>query len=89
MREIIYFFCTVFLLNLNVNAQENTEKELIDAINNRETPAWFNNAKLGVFVHWGLYSVSAYGGKESYAEWFLRGLQLKDSLRTNFVKKVY
>ena len=54
-----------------------------------KSPEWFNNAKLGIFVHWGLYSVPAYGGKESYAEWFLRGIQLKDSLRSNFMKKLY
>lgn len=25
-----------------------------------EVPAWFHDAKLGIFVHWGLYSVPAY-----------------------------
>ena len=89
MKKIIYFLCAIFLLNFSVNAQEKTEEELIEAINKRQSPEWFNNAKLGIFVHWGLYSVPAYGGKESYAEWFLRGIQLKDSLRTNFMKKLY
>ena len=44
---------------------------------------------MGIFIHWGLYSVPSYGSKESYGEWFLRGLQLKDSLRTNFMKGTY
>jgi alpha-L-fucosidase len=27
------------------------------SISERATPAWYNDAKLGIFVHWGLYSV--------------------------------
>ncbi|MFB6121771.1 MAG: alpha-L-fucosidase [Halobacteriaceae archaeon] len=36
-------------------------------------PDWFADAKLGVFVHWGLYSVPAWADPESdhaYAEWY-------------------
>ena len=34
--------------------------------------AWFRDAKFGMFIHWGLYSVPAgqWKGKTSYAEWF-------------------
>lgn len=55
----------------------------------RPYPEWFLNAKLGVFVHWGVYSVPAYSGPEDYAEWFLRGLQLGDTLRTRFMRENY
>ncbi|KAM3550849.1 hypothetical protein ARSEF4850_008144 [Beauveria asiatica] len=37
------------------------------------TPDWFDRSKYGIFIHWGLYSVPAYGstGKnENYAEWY-------------------
>lgn len=47
----------------------------------RPYPAWFSDAKLGIFVHWGLYSVPAYASKEGYGEWFYRGLMLGDSTR--------
>lgn len=33
-----------------------TEKDL----KTHTSPEWFNNAKLGIFIHWGLYSVPAY-----------------------------
>ena len=45
-----------------------------DDLNRRPYPQWFSDAKLGIFVHWGLYSVPAYAGKEGYGEWFYRGL---------------
>lgn len=34
--------------------------------------AWFRQAKFGMFIHWGIYSVPAgeWQGKTNYAEWF-------------------
>jgi len=46
----------------------------------QETPAqkaarmkWFDDARFGLFIHWGLYAVPAgeWNGKTSYGEWFL------------------
>ncbi len=51
----------------------------------RPYPQWFTEAKLGIFIHWGVYSVVAYGGRESYGEWLLRGLQTGDTIRTHYV----
>lgn len=43
----------------------------------RPIPQWFNDAKLGIFIHWGVYSVPAWApvGKEyatysKYSEWY-------------------
>ena len=56
-----------------------------DDLNRRPYPQWFSDAKLGIFVHWGLYSVPAYASKEGYAEWFYRGLMLGDSSRSRIM----
>ncbi|KAF5553745.1 glycoside hydrolase subgroup catalytic core [Fusarium phyllophilum] len=43
------------------------------SINFHWSPEWFNNAKFGIFIHWGIYSVPAYGSvkpNEDYAEWY-------------------
>ncbi len=60
-----------------------------EELRSRPYPQWFRDAKLGIFIHWGVYSVPSYSGKEQYAEWFLRGLQTGDSLRIRFVQDVY
>ncbi|MCM8570386.1 alpha-L-fucosidase [Gramella jeungdoensis] len=86
-RKILSFLCLILLFNTGIAQSE--DERLIQKLEKREYPDWFTNAKLGIFIHWGLYSVPAYGGKESYGEWFLRGLQTKDSLRTNFMKDAY
>jgi alpha-L-fucosidase len=45
-----------------------------ESLDQRPIPAWFTNAKFGIFIHWGVYSVPAYApvipGKLAYAEWY-------------------
>ena len=41
---------------------------------NYQIPEWFRDAKFGIFIHWGVYSVPAFGN-----EWYPREMYLKDS----------
>jgi alpha-L-fucosidase len=44
-----------------------------ESIYSHESPNWYNNAKYGIFIHWGVYSVPGWGNvgsKEGYAEWY-------------------
>ncbi len=49
-----------------------------ESIDRRATPSWFTDAKFGIFIHWGVYSVPAYApvipGKLAYAEWYWNAL---------------
>ena len=54
------------------------------SLDSRPTPQWFKDAKFGIFIHWGLYSVPAWGPKGSYAEWYLNGLRSGDSTRIKY-----
>ncbi len=45
-----------------------------ESIDKRATPEWFSNAKFGIFIHWGLYSVPGYTNKGTYAEWYWNAL---------------
>lgn len=45
------------------------------SLDSRPMPAWFNEAKFGIFIHWGVYSVPAWRPLSdtlyaSYAEWY-------------------
>ncbi|WP_189491453.1 alpha-L-fucosidase [Streptomyces antnestii] len=40
------------------------------SLNSHPTPGWFNDDKFGIFIHWGAYSVPAWGPRGSYAEWY-------------------
>ena len=48
-----------------------------ESIDSRPTPEWFRDAKFGVFVCWGLYSVPAWSPKGKYAEWYQYWLREK------------
>lgn len=46
-----------------------------ESLNTHPLPAWFQDAKFGIFIHWGPYSVPAYGNVSlgvpfSYSEWY-------------------
>ena len=38
----------------------------------KEAPEWFRDAKFGIYFHWGVYSVPAFG-----SEWYPRNMHLK------------
>ena len=68
-------------------AQQSYEEVTWEELQSRPYPQWFNDAKLGIFIHWGVYSVPSYGGAESYAEWYLKGLRTGSEENVNFVKE--
>lgn len=49
------------------------------SLKNHETPEWFRDAKLGIFIHWGVYSVPAWAERGEYAEWYPYRMQQKGS----------
>ena len=57
----------------------------------RPTPQWFLDAKFGVFIHWGVYSVPAWGEVGQYAEWYWQRISDKkpDNVWWQFHKRTY
>ncbi len=41
-----------------------------ESLNSRPVPQWFADAKFGIFIHWGIYSVPAFAPRGHYAEWY-------------------
>ena len=72
MKKIITL--TLILLQLSmVKAQE--YQNTWASLDSRPIPTWFEDAKFGIFIHWGVYSVPAWRKLEpglyaSYAEWY-------------------
>jgi len=60
-----------------------------ESINARPVPAWFEDAKFGVFIHWGLYSVPAYSRRDKYAEWYQKQLEGKSPEVLAFHNRAY
>ena len=69
-----------------------------ESINSRPIPAWFDDAKFGIFIHWGVYSVPAWApvpkdgkvtGSAPYAEWYWRKLEKREGPTWEFHKRAY
>lgn len=44
-----------------------------NSLNHHWNPDWYHEIKYGIFIHWGIYSVPAFGNvgsNEDYAEWY-------------------
>ena len=41
-----------------------------ESLDRRPKPAWFSEAKFGIFIHWGVYAVPAWAPKGKYSEWY-------------------
>ena len=78
-KVITSLLCIAFISATAKNFEPNWS-----SLDSRETPQWFKDAKFGIFIHWGLYSVPAWGPKGSYAEWYLNGLNNGDTARIRF-----
>jgi alpha-L-fucosidase len=49
-------------------------KDTVESLSNYHVPDWYQKIKFGIFIHWGIYSVPAYGN-----EWYPRNMYIKDS----------
>ncbi|MGQ9621463.1 MAG: alpha-L-fucosidase [Bacteroidales bacterium] len=90
-------FCLFAIFSSAINSQYDATWESIDS---RPVPAWFEDAKFGIFIHWGLYSVPSYsptardgvGIYQRYAEWYWRRWKEKSDIQhffTDFHNRVY
>jgi len=100
---IVYFFFAFPLL-----AQNSTDIVYLsttESLQQRQAPSWYNNAKFGIFIHWGLYSVPAWATPTTtpdkvtnwrafyennpYAEWYLNSLRINGSPTQLYHEKKY
>jgi alpha-L-fucosidase len=55
-----------------------------DSLAKHPDPAWFNDAKFGIYCHWGIYSVPAFDN-----EWYSRNMYIPGERANTFHKLVY
>ena len=67
----------VLLLFIAINLNGQNYKANWESLDKRPVPEWFQNSKFGIFIHWGVYSVPAWGPTgdsigvyDKYAEWY-------------------
>lgn len=73
MKNIAIYIITVLLIPVSpAIAQQNTYQPTPENLEARE---WFRDAKFGLFIHWGVYSIMGGGGhntgRPNYNEWIM------------------
>ena len=83
----MYVGITTFLLAISqlIHVEAVRYEPTWDSLDSRPIPAWYDEAKFGIFMHWGVYSVPSF-----YSEWFWWCWQgAKTPKCIDFMKKNY
>lgn len=73
--KILSLSIALFMV-LNAISQTNEKrsfKPTWESLDSHQMPAWYDDAKIGLSIHWGVYSVPAWAPRDegiSYAEWY-------------------
>ena len=85
---------TLFLIACAVGAQDTYTTDW-NSLDKRPTPQWWREAKFGIMIHWGVYSVPAYAPTDlenvyaKYSEWYGNRLSKNNAAFTNFHARTY
>ena len=55
-----------------------------ESLEGYSVPEWYKDAKFGIFIHWGVYSVPAFGN-----EWYPRNMYVKDSPESKYHQRTW
>jgi alpha-L-fucosidase len=83
IRTLRFLGAVLLISSLGATAARGAEQPYQpnwQSLDQRPTPQWFKDAKFGIFIHWGVYSVPAWaptkdvGVYARYAEWYWKRL---------------
>ncbi len=75
---------TEYLKLIDDVIEQGTFKDNWASLSAHKTPGWYARAKLGIFIHWGVYSVPAFGN-----EWYSRNMYVPGSVEFEHHVKTY
>ncbi|XP_061698938.1 plasma alpha-L-fucosidase isoform X2 [Syngnathoides biaculeatus] len=85
-RKWQYLTAMVFLVCLlSTRLTEAKYEPNWESIDSRPLPDWYDQAKFGIFIHWGVFSVPSFGSEWFW--WYWRGQKLQpyvDFMRRNY-----
>ena len=70
------FYCTEVLGAPATDAAPDSQDTYVPSESNLAARRWFQDAKFGVFVHWGLYSELGGVGTDGLPEWIMNDLKI-------------
>jgi alpha-L-fucosidase len=94
----------LLLLFVHPTLAQQTYQPTLESLDRHPLPDWYNDAKLGIFIHWGLYSVPGwaplvhpnhdfssqdYITNNPYAEWYSNSMRIEGSPTQKYHQEKY
>lgn len=78
LLSLLVFFASILVVDSKsigdpMEIQGNTYTSDWESLQKHKTPQWFKDGKFGIYFHWGVYSVPAFG-----TEWYPRHMYLEN-----------
>ncbi|XP_037939404.1 putative alpha-L-fucosidase [Teleopsis dalmanni] len=83
-RHLINLIC-LFLLHVSYAKSTIKYEPNWESLDKRPLPNWYDEAKVGIFLHWGIYSVPSFGSEWFWTDW----INLKYPNYVDFMKQNY
>ena len=81
---ILVLLCTALTYESAFCDDKTVYRATWESLQKQTVPKWYQNAKFGIFIHWGVYSVPAY-----FSEWYPRHMYMPGSDVYNYHRKTY
>jgi alpha-L-fucosidase len=92
-RKLIFLTClTTGILTYSTLIAQAPYEASWESLSTHKMPQWYDDAKIGLSMHWGVYSVPAWAPREigiSYAEWYGQKMLEKESTTAQYHKENY
>lgn len=66
MKQLAIFSVLIALVSIVCCVKYEPNWESLDT---RPLPPWYDDAKIGVFIHWGVFSVPSFGSEWFWKDW--------------------
>ena len=73
-----------YLQIINQVIEQGNYKDTWESLSGHPLPDWYRQGKFGIFIHWGVYSVPAFG-----SEWYSRNMYIQGSPEYEHHRKTY
>lgn len=91
------FAVIIFLLEAHLNvgdlvtSKRQIYKPTWESLDARPLPKWYPEAKLGIFIHWGLFSVPGVGrgAEQFWGNWINPGNETKQIQKREYMKRFH
>ncbi|XP_047123724.1 alpha-L-fucosidase isoform X1 [Hydra vulgaris] len=83
------FMLVLLVVFVNLTSCEKRYEPSWASLDKHVAPSWYDEGKIGIFMHWGLYSVPSFGTPTAGSEWLWNRWSTKEKEAVDFMTSNY